>query len=213
MKPLVGLAAGVLCAGVASAQTATVTVVHDDPDGLVEPGQTVRIDVLVEWEPATAWFAGLQGDLGPTPGVGAASNVASIFPQSALVNWGQVSGGGITGLQFAIVPPFGLWCYPWPPPGGGGTGLIGPLVSYDWTAPTDYLGPVSFDWRSPAGVPNLRVFPSLLSPVFIEASTAYTPATLTVVPGPGGAVVVGVAAALASRRSRRAIPSTCRSPS
>ncbi|MEZ6235442.1 MAG: hypothetical protein R3B68_14745 [Phycisphaerales bacterium] len=192
-------------APLAWAETASVTVVHDDPDGLIEPGQTVRMDVLVEWEPASAWFAGLQGDLGPTPGVGAASNVTSIFPQSALVNWGQVAGGGITGLQFAIIPPFGMWCYPWPPPGGGGTGLIGPLVSYDWTAPTDYLGPISIDWRSPATVPNLRLFPTLSSPAFTEADTTFTPATLTVVPTPGVAAVFGAAAVFVARRSRRVV--------
>lgn len=191
-----------LLAPVAIAQTATVAVTHDDPDGLIEPGQVVRIDVNVTWREQRMTFAGLKGDARATPNFGTASNHTSIFPQGALINWGQAVGGGIVGADFAVTLNFGLWCYPWPP-SSLGTALIGPILSFDWTAPTDAPGPVTFSFATPAAAPKVRLYATSASPNFSEAQTTFIPVTVTVVPAPAGLWLTPLLALPRRRRHHR----------
>ena len=186
---------------------AWVTVSHNDPDGIVLPGQTINVRVDVTWTPGSSnqWilFAGLAGDVLPSPSVGTSSNITSVFVPSGLVSLGHASQGGVVGVSVANPPNFGLGgCYPWPPPAQGPSSLAGPFVAFDWTAPLDAPGAVTFAFAASASVPNVRLFPSTTSPAFIEVPTAYVPVTLTVVPGPGTLGLLGLISAVGGRRRR-----------
>ncbi|MCB9840381.1 MAG: hypothetical protein H6809_01855 [Phycisphaeraceae bacterium] len=194
------LSAGMLCAAMASAaataQTATVIVSHDDPDGLVEPGQAVRIGVMVDWTGGIQ-LAGLAGSLGPTPDVGIASSPSSPLG-GPLVNVGTPLGGGIVGYDVASIPPFFTagpnvipsWAFP-----------PIPVLEYTWTAPAT-PGVVEFDFTPRALAPNVRLYTSLLSIAPVEAQTTYVGTSLTVVPGVGVLWAFGAAAVVVGRRRR-----------
>ncbi len=194
-----------LLATPALAQTATVTVSHNDPDGIVEPGQTINVRVDVTWSPGSSsnWilFAGLAGDVLPAPTTGTSSNVTSIFATSALANLGQPTSGGVVGIDIANPPTFGFsGCYPWPPPVNGPSSLAGEFIAFDWTAPTDNPGPVTFAFTPHPAHPGVRLFPSSSSANFIYAETTFLPITLTVTPAP--ASIAALAFALIPRRRR-----------
>lgn len=192
------LAAGIVCGAGASslAQTAVVTVVHDDPDGFVEPGQAVRIGVMVDWAGGIQ-LAGLAGSLGPTPDVGVAS-VPTTPLGGPLVNVGAPLGGGIVGYDVASIPP-SFTAGPSIIPGWAFPPI--PVLEYTWTAPAT-PGVVEFDFVASPLAPNVRLYTSLVSPAFTEAQTTYVGTSLTVVPGVGSVWMLGAAAAALARRRR-----------
>ncbi|MCA9288762.1 MAG: hypothetical protein KDA05_09275 [Phycisphaerales bacterium] len=192
-----GLAAVVACGLGAPTlgQTAVLSVMHNDPDGLVEPGQSVRIYATIEYSGAVQ-IAGVAGSLLATPNVGAAG--APYTPLGGiLVNVGMASGGGIEGYDVASVPPFftgGLTLPGW---------SLSPslILEYQWTAPAT-PGVVEFDFVASPLAPNVRLYAQLQSPAFTEAQTTYVGASLTVVPSVGVLWAFG-AAGFAGRPKRR----------
>lgn len=202
----ISLVMSLAVASVAAAQSATVTVSHDDPDGIVLPGQTINVRVEVAWTGGSTsnWirFAGLSGDALPTPRVGSSSNITSVFQPNGLISLGQPGQGGVLGVDVAITPIFGWGCYPWPPPATGPTTLAGPLVAFDWTAPTDFSGPVTFAFDPSPTSPSVRLYPSQSSPAWVEAQTTYRPVSITVIPAPAGLWIAGATLAAGARRSR-----------
>ncbi|MCA9287500.1 MAG: hypothetical protein KDA05_02880, partial [Phycisphaerales bacterium] len=147
----------VLFGTAAIAQTATVGVSHNDPDGIVLPGESVRV---------TAWharsgssiLAGIGGDLRATDDLGVASNTYSdlrlaLHGPSFPASHGSAIGGSVFGVSYEFVshPGFGPIVPPaynyWP-------GVV--ALSYDWTAPV-VLQPttVSFDWVPSAAFPDV----------------------------------------------------------
>ena len=181
----------------------TFTTSHNDPDGLVTPGQVVRISSVLNWSDPTVQFAGLKGDLMPTPRVGTSSNRASPFPPGGLVNLGQLIGGGVDNIDIATTPAFFTGGIPTQPTANW-FGMD--VVSFDWTAPTDYLGLVTFDLELDPTAPVIRFFPSVSSPIWVPTNQTLVPATLTVVPAPPiwlSAIMSPLAMATPSRRRPR----------
>lgn len=184
MKPLFALTTAAALAAPTLAQSATVTVSHDDPDGIVTPGQVVTIRLAMSAPGAPGTVAGLAGDLAPTPNVGLAAPAISPLPAGPTVNLGSPAGGAIAGLD--IRGP-----------------LVAEFASYQWTAPANHLGPVVFALTPAPGHPSVRIYPSPLTPAFVQVSTAYIPATLTVVPAPSSLLLAGSTLAIIHRRRSR----------
>lgn len=167
----------------ALAQSATVTVSHNDPDGLVDPGQVITVRVDLSWLPVPS-LAGLAGDLLPTPSRGSSANITSALPRGPLVQLGTPIQGGVVGI--AIRAP---------------SNLSGPIVAFEWTAPLNAPGPVTFAFIPSPATPNVRIFPASGSQGFVEAQTTFISASLTVVPSPATVAVLG-AGLLLRRRTR-----------
>ena len=196
---LVGVSALGAAASVCAAQSSWVHVSHDDADGIVAPGEVVRVKAVVSWIPAGVQFAGMKGDLRAAPNVGIASNRFSEFLQGGLVNLGQFSGGSIVGVDIAVAPSFftgGVIV----PPSGNNWGIE--VISYDWQAPVGFAGAVGFDWVPDPAAPNVRFFPPVGPPSWNWEPTVYVGTSLTVVPAPVSLALV----APALRRGRRRVP-------
>ncbi|MCB9840040.1 MAG: hypothetical protein H6809_00120 [Phycisphaeraceae bacterium] len=192
---------GCLAAG-AFAQSAVIEVVHDDPDGVVLPGETVRVTVLASFT-GGGQLAGLSGDAINAGAEGEASNLGSWYNQGALVNWGAPMGGSVVGLEIAVTPAF-----------FGGCGFIVPqcywntdvhMLEFDWQAPQ--VGTPThalFDFHTTPSAPGLLVFPTpWQSPHSVVLPTTFLGTSLLVVPGPGPASSLAISVSLVSRRSRR----------
>lgn len=183
-------------------QPVFVTVSHDDPDGVVEPGQVVQIRATLDWMMFQSQFAGIAGSMGPAQGVGAASSPATTLPgQSSLVNVGVASGAGVFGFDVASIPPFflgGLTLPVW-------NNWTINLLEYTWTAPTDYAGPVDFAFTPSALAPHARFYTSLQSPGWVEVPTTYVGTSIIVVPSPPAmaAMVFGFWVANGASQRRR----------
>lgn len=184
------------------ASTATLTVGHDDPDGIVLPGETVRITATLAWT-GQSGFGYFAGSVRATDDAGTASNPS--FPYSfvqlpaTVVQPGTPSGGSILDVDIQsgdVSPWFGS-----PPlsPWGLQGGLI--QTQYDWTAPVS-AGEVEFDWISDPGTPLPVVF-RYFSGSSLAMPTTYLGTSLTVVPAPGSAFLLGVAGLSGPRRRRR----------
>ena len=92
----------VSCSGVASAQSAALSLSHDDPDGMVSPGEVVAVTMRISWseQPPTLVLGLLQGDITASPGVGVASSPAFAHAnpwanQLTVLNPGTAVGGGV----------------------------------------------------------------------------------------------------------------------
>lgn len=198
----------VLCASGVSAQTATVVVSHDDPDGIVAPGETIRLRV---WHTRSveSILAGIAGDLEATGDLGSSGNTSSelalsftsqLYPNTP----GTPSGGSIRGVSyefvshplftFNLVEAYSRW---------GGVEAL----SFDWTAPAvSQPTTVEFNWIPSAAYPNVRaILPSYSQLNWAFLPTTYTGASLTVLPSPpAGALVIPLALLGARRRARPA---------
>lgn len=174
----------------------TVLVSHNDPDGIVNPGQVVHIDAVLSWTSSANQFAGARGGLIASPNVGAGSAIQSAYVPGALVNLGQINGGSLVGLDIAQTPAFFTGGFMVPP---SGQYLGFELVSYDWTAPTSgFEGEVLFDFVAHPNKPNIEFFGS--GPLWVPPMTTWIGTSLTVVPTPP---TIGAFGILALARHRR----------
>lgn len=193
----------------ASAQTATVAVGHNDPDGIVAPGETVRI---------TAWhtrssesiLAGIGGDLVASNNLGAASNITSalrlqVHGGTYPASHGTPTGGSVVGVSYeftshpffvpSVQTPYMIW-----------TGVE--ALSFDWTAPSvPQATTVEFNWLPSPAYPDVyAILPSYFTQLnWASLPTTYTGTSLLVVPAPatGMAVVLAWPALRWGRRTRR----------
>lgn len=197
------------CPVMACAQTATVRVTHDDPDGIVQPEQSVRITTTIAWQAPGQFHAlySMQGDVIASPNRGESSG--NVFPYSFTPSGntfavpGVPFGGSVTGVHlFYGDLSWVLFGQPPEPPWSFSTSLI--VVEFDWTAPDD-AGPVSFSWQPNATQPQPLVSASLWNPPVRTVTTSYVGTTLTVFPAPAtlALLVIGTASRKSSlRRSR-----------
>ena len=197
---VVGAGLTVCVAAGAFAQSAVIEVVHDDPDGVVLPGETVRVTVLASFSGALM-LAGLSGDAINSGVEGEASSLSSWYPRGALVNWGTPIGGSVYGLEIATTPPV-----------FGGCGIIWPhcgwntdvhMLEFDWQAP-DVAAPshANFDFVVSPTLPGLLVYASMNSPTWTVLPTTYIGTSLTVLPAPGSASLLAALGLFAARRRR-----------
>lgn len=184
--------------GVAAGQSAHIVVTHDDPNGLVEPGQMVRINLQVSWEflPLGWLLARVEGDAAVAPDLGIASNPATALnfgTPVVNVTLGTPVAGSIRGFRFA------QWFGPFLVPGShNAEGLD--FLWYDWEAPST-PGEYAFNFDYDPQTQGVWLLNGPSAPV--KAALTTQGATLTVVPAPGALVVLG--AGVACRRRRRAM--------
>lgn len=183
----------------ARAQDATVTLSHDDPDGIVVPGQKVRIHASLAF-PNGAIFWEIRGDVRASPNVGVASN--NVFPgqppnPGGILNPGVVSGGSVLGFHLLSneLPGLGTPRPQW---------LTSPLsvLEYDWTAPAQ-PGDVAFNWVAPSTQSQALFLPFFGAINPVAFNTAYIGTTLTVVPAPTALGVIAVGGVAFGMRRRR----------
>ncbi len=168
----------------AIAQSATVTVSHNDPDGFVEPGQSVRVRVVVTYAQAISFWE-IRGSAIAEPNVGTASN--NVFPheypaaQQLIVNAGALNAGSVVDVRVRSGDNGfffgGTTMPPWSNP---------PLtiLQFDWTAPS-VPGDVAFDWRPYGALPQVWLIAPLVSMTSpVPAATTYLGTSLTVIPAP-----------------------------
>ncbi|MEZ6235066.1 MAG: hypothetical protein R3B68_12840 [Phycisphaerales bacterium] len=189
-------------ASVTSAQSAVVAVSHDDPDGIVDPGQSVRISVQVAWTQNRV-LGGLTGDVVASPDAGMAQNPVNLlqgsWPASPAFHPGNPVLGSIRGYSAYVhpgstsVPPgFLQW--------SGADAL-----EFDWIAPgLSGAGEYSFGFEFTPPSAGVYLYPVLIGsepPVLVP--TTVIPATLTVVPAPASIGAMALAGlALPGRRRR-----------
>lgn len=198
-----------LCSAVpALAQSASISVWHNDPDGIVVPGQTLQITTTISWQvpgPNNALFA-LMGDVRATPNLGIAS--ANLFPYggasttSVTINPGIASLGSVEGvhLENGDLLPMVSFGQLLPPPWTFRTGFD--AIRFDWTAPST-PGTVHFGWEPSATLPQPLIISSISSPWVQPVPTSIVGTSLVVIPGPPACVAMVLGgAALATRRRR-----------
>ncbi|MCA9287008.1 MAG: hypothetical protein KDA05_00400 [Phycisphaerales bacterium] len=198
MKNVLALVAVAGLAGVASAQTATMTVTANGSGAIsVAPGASVAIAATCVWGGAVQ-FAGVAGSINVSGNAGAGSGFTSDFAAGALVNLGAFNGGSRQGMDIAVTPAFFTGGFIAPP--SGNTTLNIGSYSLDTTglAPGVY----NVDFAASALAPNVRLFPSLQSPAFVEAQTTYRGATIEIIPAPASLALVGLGGLVAGRRRR-----------
>ena len=199
---ILGVSAVVALAG---AQSATLTLSHDDADGLVTPGQIVTVSATVQWDgpPNAYWFWMIRGGVNATDDRGVASNNRFGHPDpvinqaATVLNVGSPRGGSIEGVDIFTAMsygPFQQFAWPW----FKADGLV--ILEYDWMAPIQ-PGAVDFDWAPHPTLPDVWLVPHF--PPGLAAQSTYIGTSLTVIPAPA-AIVPIVASVLAGCRRRRA---------
>lgn len=189
-----------------SAQTATVSVTHNDPDGVVAPGQTVEITTTVSWTHTNAVGLGrISGSVGATPNLGVASDPhfpsAYITNPQQTINMGSAVGGSVTGvLVDPAVPYWILFALPIGTPWFFNTGIA--FHRFNWTANSE-PGVVAFEFASDPTHPDPTFVWSGPGPLFVSFPTTYLGTSLTVIPAPPVAAVAGLGLALSVPRRRR----------
>ena len=195
MKKALALAVVAGLAGVASAQTATVTTTaNGGAAASINPGESVTIAVNVGWSGGVQ-LAGLQGGTKVAGDAGSGSNFAFNLGSGPLINTGAFTGGSRLGMDVASGPPafFGvnpLWSAP------------NPLNMMSYTLTISDPGVYQVIWQSPATAPSARLYENAGSISFLEAQTTYIGATITVVPAPASLALVGLGGLVAGRRRR-----------
>lgn len=188
-------------AGSACAQSASIVVTHNDSDGVVSPGQTVRITCHLSWTEWT-YLGAMLGDAVTSPNLGLAASPVTAFNHgflNAAIYPGTPEGGSIRGfVAFETLAAFSLHTpgFEW---AAGGIDAL----SFDWTAPgPEAAGTYAFTFEGAAGPGAIQLFPpSALQPVPVP--TTVTPASLIVTPAPASVLLLGSLAARTSRRVRR----------
>ncbi|MCA9289395.1 MAG: hypothetical protein KDA05_12455 [Phycisphaerales bacterium] len=192
------VAAGVVSA--ASAQSASISVVHNDPDGIVAPGEVVRITATLDWTNFLL-LSKIEGDLLASPNLGSASNNAFAHQGAYLnppvsIDPGSPDGGSI--VDVVIDSGNVGWLFGPPIPAPWGSNQIH-FLEYDWTAPTT-LGVVEFNWTGAAASPDPVFFTAA---GYVTLPTTYTGASLTVIPAPASAALLAPLAIATVRRRER----------
>jgi len=179
-------------ASAAWAQSATVTVTHTHATGLVQPGETIRIKVVLTW---TGVFAlhHIAGEAVASPDLGMAASPWAYGGPSPFVNPGSPAAGSIRGVDIQSPPPGFL--------GGPSPYFASPLyfLRYDWTAPAQ-LGQVDFTWIARPDLPNPLFYEQFISVTPISVPTAYFGTSITVIPAPPSASAVAGLLAMGRRR-------------
>ena len=198
MKNVLALVAVAGLAGVASAQSATMTVTaNGGANASVLPGASVDIAASLTWGGAVQ-FAGVAGSIVVDGNAGAGSGFTSDFNAGALVNLGAFNGGSREGMDIAVTPAFftgGVIVAP-----SGNTTLNIGSYSLDTTGLAPGIYNVGF--QATALAPNVRLFPSTSSPGFVEAQTTYVGASIEIVPAPASLALVGLGGLVVGRRRR-----------
>ncbi len=187
---------------IAAAQTASVTLTHNDPDGLVTQGQTIQVTATFAWQGSPGSGFGLAaGDIRATNDLGLAAN--AVFPYvpnllpALVIQPGTPSGGSLLDVYINsgdVGPSFGLPVFfPW----NLRAGLV--LTRFDWTAPAT-PGLVEFRW-----IPDPVLLPHICPPFaggFQLVPTTYFATSVTVVPAPAAPLALIAGLAIARRRRR-----------
>lgn len=199
MRFMIAIAAALFARATAFAQDATIRITHDDPDGIVQPGQVVRISALLDWQNYYA-FGATGGSVVANPALGEASNLGTAFsPSPTLTTLGTAVQGGVTGFRAVGLSPLFVPVL-FPPYLGTTTPAL--LLAFDWTAP-GLAGQHEFVYAPSAEFPLVRLFPDARE-FPVPVSTAYIGTNLTVIPTPSvvAFLVFGVATAQRRRRAR-----------
>ena len=189
-------------------RSVTLTVTHDDPDGVVAPGETVRVTARFERTPGLSFLGILAGDLVASPDIGEASGVAwPVFDVGPILTLGAASNGSVRGLDAAFSPPFFIT----PPPAQ--TLEAYDFLRFDWTAPSVVTPTeVAFEFdlmlsqSATSGSSQVHMYlgATSVSPVPVPTTTVGT--SLVVLPGVGtGAVGAGAVVVTAFGRRRRGL--------
>jgi len=192
------------CASASLGQSAVMRVSHNDPDGIVEPGQTVQITATLSWQNAGVLWD-IRGGVRATGDAGIAAN--PVFPYNIELLPGRVLepgtpvGGSVEGIW--LLNGDGGFLAGWMPARVPWTSLAGIIVTtYDWTAPTT-IGAVGFAWEPDLLQPSPLMFPTYSpNPWYISVPMTSIGASLTVVPGVGSGVVLAAGVGVMRRRSR-----------
>lgn len=180
-------------ASVAKAQSAQIVLAHDDPDGIVTPGQIVHIRATLSWSGPTEAFR-IVGDAVASPDVGLSSAATGVIGASPSLHYGLPVLGSIRGVDLVNT----LWSFGFSPWHFGG-GMH--FLEYDWTASID-PGIVEFNWTPHPQFPTPLFFTSTFTT--IPLPTTYVGTSVTVIPGPGTPAVLAALATLAvGHRHRR----------
>lgn len=188
------------CTGLAGAQSATIQVFHDDLDGIIDPGQVVRIDFYLTWD---TWpvLASMKGDARASPNHGLAANPVNGFNHNLVTFFtrpGVPDGGSIRDFcaQHEIVTGFVAPGFGWTPQGIT-------ALSYQWTAPgPEHAGPHNFTFEFDPAFPAIALYPGPQTG-FVYVPTTVVPVTLTVIPAPSSLALLA-ALCLRPRWRRRA---------
>lgn len=166
-------------------QSARVTVSHDDPDGIVFPGQTVTITLKIAHE-GFFMVADWRGDAVASPDLGTAQNPIFGVGPSPGVTYGLPDHGSVRGSVFHAFSPFFT-----PPPYTPWSTPEFEFLHYLWIAPVT-PGQVAFNWMPAPGFPSVQGY---LSPISVDPTsypTTYLGTSLTVIPNPSAALALGV---------------------
>ncbi|MEZ6233689.1 MAG: hypothetical protein R3B68_05830 [Phycisphaerales bacterium] len=198
MHPSVlSFSACVMLATPALAQVASIRVTHDDPDGLVEPGQVVCIATELTWSPQShVAFGATGGSVLATPALGQTQGLTSAYGPG-LTTLGAPVPGGVEGFRaIGLVP---LWVPIVPAP----YSVFGPtvLLAFDWIAPST-PGTYEFAYHPSAEYPLVELFPSTQSQASVPVASEYVGTNLVVVPTPSAVVlfVCGLGGGVRARR-------------
>ena len=203
MRRLVSALVPAVLTGIAAAQTATLAVSHDDPDGIVLPGETVRITTW-HTRSGSSILAGIGGDIVASGDLGQAANFGSYLqpPSSHPTypsSWGTPAGGSVLGIQFEFVS-HPMFVFVVQPIYGQSSGVE--ILSYDWTAPSVAQSTtVDFDWVPSAAFPDVyAIVPPYNGLHWAYLPTTYTGTSLIVLPTPATLGVVGLGVLVPRRR-------------
>lgn len=203
---LIGVVSPVILVAQALAQSSSVSVAHDDPDGVVSPGETARFEVRVSWEQAHQILR-LAGGVGASPDLGVVGGIEGPSPAGYLSGSQSSPGigvnGSLVGLDLNFTPeiftPGGI-----PSVSTCSNGQCGWFVAWEWTAPSvSAPTQVAFDFLPIAGSSGVWGTPSLASPVSVPLAATYRGTSLLVVPTPAGWLPLCSAALLVSAWRRR----------
>ena len=192
-----GSAIALACTTDAHAQSATIQVFHNYFDGIIDPGQVVRIDYYLTWE-AMPYLATMRGDAVVSPNRGVASNLVFGFnhgQSTSTTTPGLPDGGSVRGFSAQHFPVSGFVAagYTWSP-----LGIT--ALSYEWTAPSAAdAGTYEFTFEFDAQWPSVYLYPGVQTG-FVAVPTTVVPMTLTVIPAPASLALVLAAMAIPRRR-------------
>lgn len=205
ISPVLSIALPVHCA---IAQSATISVTHDDPNGVVDPGAQVTIAARM-LHSGFLMVGRWRGDVLPSPSSGGANNVVwgvGLFNGFNGVMPGTVQGGGLADSLFLASSPFFTPVPPQP--------WVSPdfeFLRYTWTAPTT-PGVYHFTWTPHPDFPLVEGYATAISIPLTPYPTTYLGTSLTVTPAApalGTLVLAGVAA---GRRRREQAAKQLQSP-